>query len=67
MSYRDADNPWALDKQLSDRIGAYLIGHEDEPRDAFYRTVDDALFAEDSARLHGAYPPVGHGYARGDA
>ncbi|MGV9556138.1 hypothetical protein [Streptomyces sp. NPDC003522] len=66
MSYRDTPTPWALDKRLSDKIGAYLIRYENEPRDAFYQTVDDALFAEDTARLHGTYPPAGHGYPRED-
>jgi exoribonuclease II len=54
----------AADEERSDRIAAYLARHEIRDRDAFFTTLDQAINAEDWAKLCGLYPPAGHSYPR---
>ncbi|MFE6592650.1 hypothetical protein [Streptomyces sp. NPDC057781] len=54
----------AADEDRSDHIAAYLVRHENGDRDAFFTTLDQAIYAEDWAKLRGQYPPAGHGYPR---
>lgn len=54
----------AADEDRSDHIAAYLVRHETGDRDAFFTTLDQAIHAEDWAKLRGQYPPAGHGYPR---
>ncbi|QHY98418.1 hypothetical protein SSPS47_25245 [Streptomyces sp. S4.7] len=56
----------AADEERSERITVWLDRHDIRPYTAFYTVVDDALFAEDDAKLRGLYPPLGHGYPRED-
>ncbi|MEV0443167.1 hypothetical protein AB0I84_46280 [Streptomyces spectabilis] len=52
----------AADENRTDMIAGFLNEHEREPRSRFFTVVDAALYAEDRAKLHGQYPPLGHGY-----
>lgn len=52
------------DETLTERIATYLDGQEETRAVAFIRVLDDAIYAEDWAKLHGQYPPLGHGYPR---
>ncbi|MGW4922625.1 hypothetical protein [Streptomyces parvulus] len=54
----------AADEDRSDHIAAYLVRQENGDRDAFFTTLDQAIYAEDWAKLRGQYPPAGHGYPR---
>ncbi|MFJ9906852.1 hypothetical protein ACIRVK_28800 [Streptomyces sp. NPDC101152] len=56
----------AADEDRSTMIAQWLTVNENGPRDAFWWLLDDALNAEDWAKLHGQYPPAGHGYPRED-
>ena len=66
MTYFDDSQHAAegADEDRSERIAAYLVRHENGDRDAFFTTLDDAIHAEDWAKLRGQYPPAGHGYPR---
>ncbi|MEV0441067.1 hypothetical protein AB0I84_30350 [Streptomyces spectabilis] len=55
----------AADEERTDRIAAYLDQRGSKVVfDDFLTVLDDAMFAEDRAKLHGQYPPAGHGYPR---
>ena len=53
----------AADEGRTELIALYLARHDREPRTEFFTVVDNAIYAEDWAKLHGGeYPPLGHGY-----
>ncbi|MEI5136325.1 hypothetical protein RB199_34035 [Streptomyces libani] len=54
----------AADEGRTELIALYLARHDRELRTEFYMAVDNAIYAEDWAKLHGEYPPLGHGYPR---
>ncbi|TGZ03404.1 hypothetical protein [Streptomyces rhizosphaericola] len=54
------------DEKRAERIGMYLDAHDVRPYTRFFAVVDDALYAEEDAKVRGLYPPVGHGYPRED-
>lgn len=56
----------AADETRSHRIAAFLDAHDVRPHTQFFTVVDDAIYAEDAAKLWGLYPPAGHGYPRED-
>ncbi|QHC25258.1 hypothetical protein [Streptomyces sp. GS7] len=57
----------AADEDRTGMIAAYLDEHDVRPHTDFFTVVDDAIYAEEWAKLHGGqYPPLGHGYPRED-
>ncbi|WP_405686314.1 hypothetical protein OG204_20170 [Streptomyces sp. NBC_01387] len=54
----------AADDERSERIAMWLDRHDVRPHTAFFAVVDNALYAEDDAKLFDYYPPLGHGYPR---
>lgn len=64
------DNPQhaqeAADEERTERIAAWLDAHDIRPHTEFFAVVDNAVYAEDDAKLFGTYPPFGHGYPRED-
>ncbi|MEU8752370.1 hypothetical protein AB0C88_18000 [Streptomyces chartreusis] len=56
----------AADEERTDRITVWLDQHDVRPRTEFFTVVDDAVYAEDQAKLFGTYPPLGHTYPRED-
>ncbi|MYV93349.1 hypothetical protein [Streptomyces sp. SID1034] len=68
MTYRE-DPLHAAETADEDRtraIAKYLDRHDIRPRTEFFTVVDDAIYAEDRAKLRGQYPPLGHDYPRED-
>ncbi|WP_231626284.1 hypothetical protein [Streptomyces apocyni] len=56
----------AADEERTGQIAAFLDACDVRPHTEFFTVVDDAIYAEDWAKLHGQYPPLGHGYPRED-
>ncbi|MFD7888656.1 hypothetical protein ACFY7N_12055 [Streptomyces albidoflavus] len=56
----------AADEDRTGRIAVYLDQHDVRPYTQFFSVVNDAIYAEDDAKLRGLYPPLGHGYPRED-
>ncbi|MEV5773087.1 hypothetical protein AB0L49_17765 [Streptomyces antimycoticus] len=54
------------DEERTEQIAAWLDRHDIRPHTEFFAVVDDALYAEEDAKLFGTYPPLGHGYPRGE-
>ncbi|MGW4443800.1 hypothetical protein [Streptomyces sp. NPDC004682] len=54
----------AADDERTERIAQWLNCHDTRPYTQFFAVLDDALGAEDEAKLFGTYPPFGHGYPR---
>ncbi|MBP8533084.1 hypothetical protein [Streptomyces sp. MK37H] len=56
----------AADEDRTEQIATWLNRHDVRPHTEFFAVVDDALYAEDDAKVFGTYPPLGHGYPRED-
>ncbi|WP_405678875.1 hypothetical protein OG292_33645 [Streptomyces sp. NBC_01511] len=58
--------PEVADEERTQQVAAWLDRHDVRPYTEFFTVVDDALYAEEEAKLRGLYPPIGHGYPRED-
>ncbi|MEU5442857.1 hypothetical protein [Streptomyces griseofuscus] len=56
----------AADEERAGRINVWLDQHDVRPYTHFFTVINDAMYAEDDAKLRGLYPPLGHGYPRED-
>ncbi|WP_432160809.1 hypothetical protein [Streptomyces sp. NRRL F-5630] len=54
------------DEERMELIASYLDAHDVRPHTEFFTVVDDALYAEEGAKVWGLYPPAGHSYAGED-
>lgn len=52
------------DKERTGRIVDWLDLCDIRPHTDFFTVIDDAIYAEDQAKVHGVYPPLGHSYPR---